>query len=69
MIPTALFLVSYPADYPWLAHAHVEKVYDFLPADLCEPLYRPSDGRLGQIDMLLEPRSAAASWAARWGFP
>ncbi len=46
--------------------AHVEKTYDFLPADLCEPLYRPSDGRLGQIDMLFEPRSAAGMNTPRW---
>lgn len=35
-----------------------EKDYDFLPSDLCEPLYRPFDGRLAQLDMLFEPRSA-----------
>jgi len=39
--------------------------YGFQPTDLCMPLYRPSDGRLGQVDMLFE-RSDAAGMLGGW---
>lgn len=32
--------------------------YGFRPTDLCEPLYRPSDGRCAQVDMLFERADA-----------
>lgn len=34
---------------------HIEREHGFLPSDLCEPLRRPLDGRLVQVDLLLEP--------------
>jgi FkbM family methyltransferase len=37
----------------------IEMAHGFLPSDLCEPLRRPLDGRLVQVDMLFEPRAAA----------
>ena len=32
--------------------------YGFRPTDICEPLYRPSDGRCAQVDMLFERTEA-----------
>jgi FkbM family methyltransferase len=32
--------------------------YGFRPTDLCEPVYRPSDGRCAQVDMLFERADA-----------
>ena len=39
--------------------------YGFRPTDLCDPLYRPSDDRCSQIDMLFE-RCDAAGMSGGW---
>lgn len=44
----------------------IEREYGFLPSDLCEPMRRPFDGRLSQVDMLFEPKSAAGMDTARF---
>jgi FkbM family methyltransferase len=53
--------------YLWEPCTHAPKMwelipllgrYGFRPTDLCEPLYRPSDGRLAQVDMLFERSDA-----------
>lgn len=36
----------------------IEMAHGFLPSDLCEPLRRPLDQRIVQVDMLFEPRTA-----------
>jgi FkbM family methyltransferase len=38
----------------------------FRCADLCEPLYRPYDGRLSQVDMLFERIDAPGMDTSRW---
>lgn len=45
---------------------HIEREHGFLPADLCEPLRRPLDGRLVQVDMLFEPETAELMDTARY---
>ena len=40
--------------------------HGFLPADLAEPLRRPLDGRLVQVDMLFEPKGAVGMDTARY---
>lgn len=45
---------------------HIEREHGFLPSDLCEPLRRPLDGRLVQVDMLFEPRTAPLMDTARY---
>ena len=44
----------------------IEREHDFLPADFCDPMYRPFDGRVGQVDCLFEPRSAEGMNTSRW---
>jgi FkbM family methyltransferase len=36
----------------------IEMAHGFLPSDMCEPLRRPLDQRIVQLDMLFEPRTA-----------
>lgn len=38
----------------------------FRPTDLCDPLYRPFDGRLSQIDVLFERIDAPGMDSSRW---
>ena len=44
----------------------IQRELGFLPSDLCEPLRRPLDGRLVQVDMLFEPEGAKFMDTARY---
>jgi FkbM family methyltransferase len=49
----------------WDMCSHLEKS-GFLPTDMCEPLYRPYDGRLCQVDMLFERADAEGMNTSRY---
>jgi FkbM family methyltransferase len=49
----------------WEMCSHLEKL-GFLPTDVCEPLYRPYDGRLCQVDMLFERSDAPGMSTSRY---
>jgi FkbM family methyltransferase len=49
----------------WDMCSHLEEL-GFLPSDVCEPLYRPYDDRLCQVDMLFERADATGMSTPRY---